>query len=111
MSKPFELRLEPSLLPMALQLYASATAAAAEFVALAWDSDAGVVDIQLLDDELRMSHDGHALSEAQLVKLLRVGRRDREATATALGRQRLTPGALGLLTYLGVARTVVLRTR
>ena len=117
MAKPnkYEMRMSLNVLNhLGLNLYSNVPAVLSEVVANSWDADATHVDIEIADDKITITDDGHGMSEADInEKYLNVGyeRRKKEQVRTpkhdrpVMGRK-----GIGKLSLFSIAETVVVHT-
>ena len=116
MAKPkYEMRMSLNVLNhLGLNLYSNVPAVLSEVVANSWDADATHVDIEIADDKITITDDGHGMSEADInEKYLNVGyeRRKKEHAQTpkhdrpVMGRK-----GIGKLSLFSIAETVTVET-
>ena len=116
MDKPkYKMRMSLNVLNhLGLNLYSNVPAVLSEVVANSWDADATHVDIEIADDKITITDDGHGMSEADInEKYLNVGyeRRKKEQVRTpkhdrpVMGRK-----GIGKLSLFSIAETVVVHT-
>ena len=116
MAKPkYKMRMSLNVLNhLGLNLYSNVPAVLSEVVANSWDADATHVDIEIADDKITITDDGHGMSEADInEKYLNVGyeRRKKEHAQTpkhdrpVMGRK-----GIGKLSLFSIAETVTVET-
>lgn len=110
---------------LGIGLYSNIPAVVAELVANAWDADATVVDIRILEDEIVVQDDGYGMTLEDInTRFLKVGydkRHDRLDSQTKIvngvmcttGRERPVMGrkGIGKLSVFSIANLVQISTR
>ena len=116
MAKPkYEMRMSLNVLNhLGLNLYSNVPAVLSEVVANAWDADATHVNIEIADDKITITDDGHGMNEADInEKYLNVGYKRREnGPALTLKHKRPVMGrkGIGKLSLFSIAETVTVQT-
>ena len=116
MAKPkYEMRMSLNVLNhLGLNLYSNVPAVLSEVVANSWDADATHVKIEIADDKITITDDGHGMNEADInEKYLNVGYERRKAEPRQTARyQRTVMGrkGIGKLSLFSIAETVNVQT-
>ena len=117
MAKPnkYEMRMSLNVLNhLGLNLYSNVPAVLSEVVANSWDADATHVDIEIADDKITITDDGHGMSEADInEKYLNVGyerRKKEHARTPEHNRPVMGRKGIGKLSLFSIAETVVVHT-
>ena len=111
----YEMRMSLNVLNhLGLNLYSNVPAVLSEVVANSWDADATHVDIEIADDKITITDNGHGMSEADInEKYLNVGyeRRKQEPVQTP-GYSRPVMGrkGIGKLSLFSIAESVTVHT-
>lgn len=116
MDKPkYKMRMSLNVLNhLGLNLYSNVPAVLSEVVANSWDADATHVDIEIADDKITITDDGHGMSEADInEKYLNVGyerRKNKHARTPEHNRPVMGRKGIGKLSLFSIAETVVVHT-
>lgn len=99
---------------LGLKLYSNVPAVLSEVVANSWDADATHVDIEIADDKITITDDGHGMSETDInEKYLNVGYERRKAAPGQTARYNRTVmgrKGIGKLSLFSIADTVEVQT-
>ena len=114
-SNKYEMHINLNILNhLGLKLYSNAPAVLAEVIANAWDADATHVDIEIADDKITITDDGHGMSETDInEKYLNVGYERRKAEPGQTARYHRTVmgrKGIGKLSLFSIADTVEVQT-
>ncbi|AEV64276.1 BbrUII/HgiDII family restriction enzyme [Pseudomonas ogarae] len=101
---------------LGIGLYSSTPAVVTEIVANAWDADAKLVNVEILDDQIIVHDDGHGMGAAELqARFLRVGyaRRDQPkgSKSDTLGRPVMGRKGIGKLAMFSLADQIDIWTK
>ncbi|MCY4189759.1 MAG: ATP-binding protein, partial [Rhodospirillaceae bacterium] len=109
-TSPYEMTVDLNVLNhLGIKLYSSIPAVLSEAVANAWDADAEMVAIEVSQDCIIITDDGHGMTTADInAKFLKVGyqRRKDGNARTARGRDVLGRKGIGKLSLFSVADTI-----
>lgn len=98
---------------LGVNLHSSVPAVLSEAVANAWDADATTVDIQVGDDSITITDDGHGMTKGECnKKYLAIGyeRRSADGPRSPGGRPVMGRKGIGKLSLFSVARTIEIHT-
>ena len=114
-SNKYEMHINLNILNhLGLKLYSNAPAVLAEVIANAWDADATHVDIEIADDKITITDDGHGMSATDInEKYLNVGYERRKAEPGQTARYHRTVmgrKGIGKLSLFSIADTVEVQT-
>ena len=112
--KTFEMTVDLNVLNhLGIKLYSSIPAVISEAVANAWDADAERVDIEIDDDTISITDDGHGMTSNDLnTKFLTVGYQRRKSgnSKSPDGRDVLGRKGIGKLSLFSIADTIEVRS-
>ncbi len=98
---------------LGVNLYSSVPAVLSEAVANAWDADATTVDIEVKDDSITITDDGHGMTKDECnKKYLTIGyeRRSADGPTSPGGRAVMGRKGIGKLSLFSVAETIEIHT-